>query len=232
MFRTCGVSIAGPAHVESNLPSQDALGIYGWRDGKLAVVCDGVGSKPLSRLGARVAVQAVRRTLKTANVKPPRSLIQEIYRDWLVHQPAQLASDAASTLLFATIGFDGQAFLAQLGDGLVMYRASGKFDILTPARTGFGNQTTALGISKAWSDWQIADICLSQPGDGVIMMTDGISDDLQIGKLEEFFTAVTTLTRLESKRRAHDRLKKQLLNWPTPGHSDDKTIAVIVKAKR
>jgi serine/threonine protein phosphatase PrpC len=229
VFRTCGVSIAGPAHAESNLPSQDALGIYGWRNGKLAIVCDGMGSKPLSRLGARVAVQSVRRTLKTTDIKPGRLLIQEIYRDWLMNQPARTASDAASTLLFATIRFDGLVFLAQLGDGMVMYRAGGQFDILTPNRTGFGNQTTALGISKAWSDWQTAEIRLTRPGDGVIMMTDGISDDLQIGKLENFFKSVTTSTRVESKRRALDRLKKQLLDWPTPGHSDDKTIAVIVK---
>lgn len=233
MLHSTGVSITGPGHVAAGLPNQDALGIYGWHKGRLAVVCDGMGSKPLSHIGSRVAVQATRRVVGTPlRGAVPRLMIQTIYQEWLGSQPAAIPADAASTLLLAAANVNGQLLLAQLGDGLILYRAGGQFGVLTPERTGFGNHTHALGCSKAWSDWHIAEICLSQPGDGVVLMTDGIADDLMPDRREAFFKMITRLTRCRSNRRLRSWLKKQMLAWPTPGHCDDKTIAVIVKGNR
>jgi hypothetical protein len=122
--------------------------------------------------------------------------------------------------------------VAQLGDGLLLYRTQGRFGVLTPERNGFGNQTNALGISRSWSDWRCERLRLIQPGDGVLMMTDGVADDLQPERLEEFFRMVTKECARRTRRTGRKWLQGQLQAWPTPGHSDDKTIALIFCGSR
>jgi len=227
MFRTCGVSVAGPYHYESGLPSQDALGIFGGRSGKVLIVSDGMGSKQKSHVGARTAIKSVRKILSGSEVATSRELIQNIYRDWLGNLPEGHPSDFGCTLLFALIRANGRATIAQLGDGVILYKASKKFNVLTPEKVDFGNQTVGLGISKSWKDWHVEDVFLQSPGDGVILMSDGIADDLQPKKIEKFFNAVSTSLRKKNKRIVQAQLQEQLKNWPTQGHSDDKTIAVM-----
>lgn len=227
MFRTCGVSVVGPYHDESGLPSQDALGIFGGRKGKVLIVSDGMGSKQKSRLGARTAIKSVRKVLFGPEVPTSRELIQNIYRDWLDNLPEGHPSNFGCTLLFALIQADGRATLAQLGDGVIIYKAGKRFNVLTPVKVNFGNQTVGLGISKSWADWHVEEVFLQSPGDGVILMTDGISDDLHPEKIEKFFNTISASLRKTNKRIVRAQLQEQLRNWPTQGHSDDKTIAVI-----
>lgn len=232
MLRAAGTSSVGPAHLQSGQLNQDALGLWGWKTGWIAVVCDGLGSRPLSHVGSRMACLAARQVIRNgADWGNPRQVIEDIGRMWLETFPISPAQ-AATTVLIAACRANGDCFVAQLGDGLILCRSEGEFSILTPERDWFANQTRALGSSNSWLDWQMSRLQLVAPGDGIMMMTDGMSDDLRSDLLEAFFRMMQKEFRCRSRRRAKEWLQAQLKEWPTPGHSDDKTVAMIFRGPR
>lgn len=232
MLWAAGASVRGPAHSGSGECNQDALGLWGWQRGQLAVVCDGLGSRPLSHIGSRLACRIVRRVLRSGvSWDDPKALIGQIYRQWLQVLPVA-PSHAPCTLLFAACRPDGDALVAQLGDGLLAYRAGGRFGVLSSERTGFSSETKALGISRSWADWQVARLRLSGPGDGLVLMTDGVSDDLVQTRREAFLGMLRSECEVRSRRRSRTWLRQQMETWPTPAHGDDKTIAMIFRRSR
>jgi hypothetical protein len=116
--------------------------------------------------------------------------------------------------------------VGQVGDGLLLVRSLGVFKVLTSQRLGFSNQTTTLAQADANGSYS-ADLELSQPGDGVVLMTDGISDDLIPEQLEPFFDAIYQRQLRSSRRDMRHWLTRELHGWTTPRHGDDKTIAGI-----
>lgn len=236
MLRAAGTSVIGPEHECNGQSNQDALSLRGWRGGWIAAVADGLGSRRFSSAGSRAAVQAAQRTIRT--LVPPASLhdvdareaATRMYRQWLQAVPYIDKSSAASTILLAACDVHGSARVWQLGDGLIACRSEGQFRVLTPGRVGFGNETRALGVHRAWSDWTCADVLLRDKHDAVVLMTDGVSDDLKADTLEGFVATVVAGLSASSRRSGRTWLKRELTQWSTPGHSDDKTIAVIYRS--
>ena len=230
MIRAAGVTVIGPAHAEMGLPNQDALGLWGWRRGWIAAVCDGVGSRPLSHIGARLAATRVRSTIRSdISWDDPDAVIQSLHRSWVEGLKPLAPDEGATTLLMAACSASGNVFVAQLGDGIVLFSSNGQFGVLTPARTGFVNETTAFGLSTSDRDWHIARLQLSKPGDGVLLATDGISDDLRPERLEKFFRAMCKEMASRNRRTGRKWFHRQLEDWPTAGHCDDKTIAIVYR---
>lgn len=232
MIRAAGVTVIGPAHAEMGLPNQDALGLWGWKRGWIAAVCDGVGSKPLSQIGSRLAATSVRSTIRSGvSWENPNTVVQILRRAWVKGIKPLSPNEGATTVLMAACNPSGNALVAQLGDGIVLYSSNGQFGVLTPARTGFVNETTALGLSTSDDEWHVARLQLSRPGDGVLLATDGISDDLQPERLEKFFRAMCKKMASRNRRKGRKWFHRQLEAWPTPGHCDDKTIAIVYRAR-
>ena len=71
MLGAAGVSVTGPGHVSLGQANQDAIALRGWRGGWIAAVADGLGSRPLSGLGSRLAVQAAQQTIRSMPNSPP-----------------------------------------------------------------------------------------------------------------------------------------------------------------
>lgn len=233
MICAAGVSIIGPLHAESGSPNQDVIGLWGWRNGWIMTVCDGLGSKLKSHVGARVAAHVARRVIRTGmSWDDMRGLVQAIYQSWIDELGPTTIDDAATTFLLAACDSSGKVIAAQIGDGIVLYSSQGKFHVLTPPRAGFVNQTSGLGISKSFNDWSIANLTLSQPGDGILLATDGISDDLRPDRQEEFFRSMGKQVVRRKRRGAKKWFREQLECWPTPGHCDDKTLGIIVRTTR
>lgn len=234
MLSAVGTSVVGPSHAEAGEPCQDACGVRGWRGGWIACVADGLGSRSQSGKGARCAVrmamQALRRELD--HQQEMRELATRIYRAWLGAMGPDRADEAATTLLIAACTPQGQVRTWQLGDGMVLIRSQGQVRVLTPPRSGFGNETRAMGIDRAWSSWSTHEFALSQPGDQVILMTDGVADDLDERSLHAFPLALHRHISGLSRRRARRWLTHELTHWGTPGHSDDKSLALIFKKGR
>lgn len=233
MLLATGATVTGPRHRFESVPNQDALRVRGERGGWFVAVADGLGSRTFSHVGSRLAVRLAQRAWAADSAtSDARESIQRFYQNWLTALPAAAPGAFATTLLAARCGSDGSCSVIQLGDGLVLYRAGGVFGVLSGARAGFGNETDALGVTKSFSSWRTSRIALSEPGDGVILMTDGVADDLRPERLEAFFGHLFAQTRGRSRRAGRRWLEHQLVAWPTALHSDDKSIALIFRDNR
>lgn len=221
-----GASVRGPAHQQDDSPNQDALAVSGIRGGWCVAVADGLGSRPLSHFGSRKAVQLSRHVLRCQADITHAAVTDEVRKAWLACFGERYRLHE-TTCLWARVDARGRAVAGQIGDGLLLARSARAFKVLTDQRQGFGNQTLTLAQADA-RNTRSFEFELSQPGDGVLLMTDGISDDLTPSQLESFFDAIyRRQLRCSSKRRMRRWLTGELLDWSTPRHGDDKSIAGI-----
>lgn len=220
-----GASVIGPGHVLEGIPNQDAFLNRQISGGFLSVVCDGMGSKPHSHIGSRLACRAVHDVIRSADfLIDSQSLVELIYSHWLTLLGGLPKTDAVTTCLICWGSASGSIRYFQLGDGR----------IVTPVRTFdkgdsyFGNETTGLGVSASFSDWRTGEFELER-GQCIAIMTDGISEDLEVGCENDLLAALNQSLRKKSSRRGKKVLAEELYEWPTPNHLDDKTISVVVR---
>jgi hypothetical protein len=229
VWRSFGASVIGPGHVAAGMPNQDAWASFHhvWGDG--IVVSDGLGSKPFSDFGSRAACLAVARAVHGCSGKPnmDRSLLSDrIKSKWVSLITPLIPRDCAATCLFAFRMKDGVVHMGMLGDGLVAaVRGDGTVVSLSDDKSeGFSNMTVALSPNVTDKDWRWLSIpeedCLS-----IILCTDGVADDLTdaTGFVKGFCEAHRCLSSVSAARRTREALEK----WPTPKHSDDKTVACL-----
>lgn len=226
-FQVVGASVKGPAHEQDHLPNQDAVGFANNSRGCFAAVADGLGSRKLSHLGSQRAVKIAHNILKNSSTVDAVGMPARLSRAWCQSFKGEF-NNYETTCLWARIGSNGKGLIGQVGDGLILLRQRGCFSVLTTQKESFGNQTTTLSQAESLTS-DTADIQLTQSGDGVLLMTDGISDDLIPEQLEAFFDAIYNRQKQCSKRRMKRWLQAELKNWSTPRHGDDKTIASIFK---
>lgn len=231
MLRAVGASVTGPGHLLESQPSQDALSLRGWRGGWIAAVADGLGSKQFSRLGSRSAVQCAQAVLRSADAwrLPDRDVVTAIYRRWLRSVSTLEPAAYATTLLVAACDDQGHVRIFQLGDGLILTKTHSNVQMVTLDRTGFGNQTQALGVDRSWSAWVTATVQLRHPGDFVLLMTDGVSDDVGTSQVGDFAALVHREVAVRTRRGGRSWLANEMTHWATPGHTDDKTMAMIFR---
>lgn len=115
-----------------------------------------------------------------------------------------------------------------LGDGLLaVIKGDGSVISCSEIKiNGFSNITTALSPNISSKDWQYFSLpeeeCLA-----VLLCTDGVADDLDDmeGFVRGFFDGYRSLAALSASRNVREMLEK----WPTPKHSDDKTLACLCR---
>ncbi len=227
-------SVPGPKNIRENKKNQDATLNRTWKKEWLVVVCDGMGSKPYASIGSHLACQAVYNTVRTSSFDiPEKELVKKVYQSWLSYiqklSPKIKAKDAATTCLFAWGDYSGKTRLLQLGDGAIFYKNDTFDSIHKKSDEMFSNETTALGYSTLWSDWQYKELYL-KAGSTIILMSDGISDDL--GNPEEFMNFIQVKFSKISPHQGKKYLINELNHWQTPHHSDDKSIGIIIWNKK
>lgn len=219
------ISVRGPLHILEGKPNQDATLVKAVPTGWLAVVCDGMGSRPSSGKGAAVACKAVFDTVKASSFAiDGKDLIKSIYQLWLSYLGDTKPIDAVTTCLFCWVSHSGDARFFQLGDGMII---TSELQTTNGTSVGFGNETTGLGKSTKFSDWKVSSHNLAQI-EFVALLTDGISEDIQPGMEIDFVSHICTSITGKSKRQTKTWLKDELRNWATPNHTDDKSIALLV----
>ena len=229
-LKAFGASVIGPAHILNHSPNQDALFLQGRQGGWITSVCDGVGSCVHSDIGSKVASKAVQHTLRENRMLMPHEVTNaDIHAKWLQHIKPYAVHEVATTCLYGQVLPGGETVVGQLGDGLILYRENGIFHQLTLNRMGYGNQTAVLWKQHTPEQWLNARFTLQKPGDGVILMTDGISDDLIVDFLPAFFEVMYQTALRCNRRQAKRWLEKELRDWATPKHGDDKTLAAIFR---
>ena len=232
-FIACGASVKGPGHIERAEPNQDALMLTAWRGGWLAAVADGLGSHQHSDIGAQRACQTARRVLRqNVSAFDLDQMLQSIHQRWLEAIKPHHTNTVATTLLLARVQANGVLHLAQLGDGLLLLRSGGQLFCLTSPRIGFGNQTYALGAQHRSDRWQQMQAVLTQPGDGIVLMSDGVADDLDATQLPQLMQTLYANLRCRNRRTGRIWLQTELGNWATPMHSDDKTLLAIFRKSK
>jgi len=236
LWKSFGASVRGPGHIAEGLPNQDALMSFHhtWGDG--IVVSDGVGSKPFSNFGSEAACLAVACAALVCRIKGEVShaeinrdfLLEQIRYHWLSNIRPLEPRDCSSTCLFALRFSDGLIHLGMLGDGLVAaLKSDGSVVSLTEDKGhGFSNITIALSQNVSPKAWRY----LSLPEEkciAVLLCTDGVADDLDDvdGFVSGFIEANCFIAAISANRRTREMLEA----WPTPKHSDDKTIACLFR---
>ncbi len=230
-WRSFGASVIGPAHVATGKPNQDAWLAFHhvWGDG--VVVSDGLGSKPFSDFGSHAACLAVACAAHACCGQA--GVDQALLSGWIKSKWLSLIApldprDCAATCLFAFRMSDGVVRLGMLGDGLVAtVKADGSVVSLSDDKSdSFSNITAALSPNVTAKDWHWLSIAEDECR-SIVLCTDGVSDDLSDvdGFVKGFSAAQCTLSSISAARRARETLQ----NWPTPKHSDDKTIACLFR---
>ena len=229
LWKSFGASVIGPGHIAAGKPNQDAWLAFHhvWGDG--IVVSDGLGS---SRFPILAAMPPALRWLAAANACRDKTeidhgfLSNRIKTNWLSLIVPLEPHDCAATCLFAFRLGDGTIHLGMLGDGLAAaVKADGSIVSLSEDKSqGFSNITIALSPNSAAKDWRH----LSLPEEecaAVLLCTDGVADDLDNvdGFVKGFIEAHRALAAVSHNRHIRDMLGR----WPTPNHSDDKTIACL-----
>ena len=236
LWKSFGASVRGPGHIAECLPNQDAWKSFhhAWGDG--IVVSDGVGSKPFSNFGSDAACLAVGCAALACRIKAEISKV-EIKRDflferiqhyWLSNISPLEPRDCSATCLFAVRFGDGLIHLGMLGDGLVavLKSDSSVVSFSEDKALGFSNITTALSANVSSNEWRYFSFPEEQCN-AVLLCTDGVADDLDNvdGFVSGFIETHCSIAEISANRRTREMLEK----WPTPKHSDDKTIACLFR---
>lgn len=228
MVRVVATSVRGPSHVRDDLPCQDAWLAVASPRACLAVVCDGLGSRPRSREGAQAATLAVRdawRMWQRSPVGTVEDMIRLVEAGWRLRLGRVPAEEAATTCLLYAEDGHGRAVQAQLGDGLIARRSADGDVAVHPSRgTGFG-LTHALGTPHTLAEWSNAWVTPLAVGDTLLLATDGVSEDLNPDRLGSL--AAWIVDDLGVHKRPGRVLAHELRNWPIPHHHDDKTLLAM-----
>jgi serine/threonine protein phosphatase PrpC len=231
LWKSFGASVRGPEHITSGTVNQDAWSFFHhvWGDG--IVISDGVGSKPLSNYGSHAACRAVECAALAFGDQTEINLdflFNQIRESWLSTIRPLEPRDCSATCLFAFRLGDGVIHIGMLGDGLAAaIKSDGSVISLSEDKSrGFSNITVALSLSASAKDWQHLSL-LEEDCVAVLLCTDGVADDLD--NVDGFVKGVVDAHCSLAAVRANQHIRKMLENWPTPKHSDDKTIACLCR---
>lgn len=220
----------GPGHIFAKTPNQDAFIIRKWKDCTLAVVSDGMGSKPYSHIGSKAACESVFESIKIwsrSNCLNIVNLLKLIHNIWLIKIAPLKPDDCSATCLFAFINKENEILIAQLGDGLIAILNNDNLELLTVEKyDDFSNSTTALGVAKTLEEWKYKQFNRFNSDYKLLITTDGISEDLIESKYKDFINYLHNYSYMSSRARKY-RLSKMLKNWPTRFHNDDKTLVLL-----
>ena len=224
-----GASVIGPGHIAAGLPNQDAWAAFRGPVLEGLVVADGLGSKPQAGVGSRAACQAVERACRAANdIDGLDALLDGIRDEWLDLLGEVSPDDASTTCLFACLTGDGEFHLGALGDGCAaVARTDGTVVTLMDDKSdSFSNQTASLSPDTSAADWRRLE--MSAAGvHAIVLLTDGVADDVE--DIDGFVGGlVGALAPLPGEVAARE-LSDILTAWPVPKHSDDKTIACLIR---
>lgn len=221
----------GPGHTERGVGNEDAWQAARLGAGLVVAVADGMGSKPNAATGARTACRAAIAATDLwwrapgASERALPDLIESLWRAWL--GPVR-PDDARSTCLVAAVENSGALVVAALGDGLALVSSGGdEAEVVTSERSGFANETDALGSTSSAGAWRTLVRPSFGKDDVILLTTDGVSDDLLPGRRAAFAREIVASFGGLPELERSPALWRALHDWPTPGHSDDKTVAVL-----
>lgn len=233
---TFGASVRGPLHRTEGLTNEDSWLCAQGSFGALAVVCDGMGSKPNAREGSRAACAAVREAVSRwsrADGAPLAYLPHLVEVLWRLRLHPVDPGTAATTCLLTLATKRGTWIVGGVGDGVAMVRTGSDLQVVIGDRgEDFTNETKALGASKGPRAWTLVELPSTDLDRIAVLATDGVADDLLPERLHSFCDWLIDAFVPLSPRERWRQLSAELRAWPTPGHLDDKTLAAVYASAR
>lgn len=182
-WRVFGASVVGKAHIDKDLPCQDAHAHAVAGSSLVAVVCDGAGSARHSAQGAQfVADQLVLAlsarlqqgaaidTLHNGGVEESMAQVRDALAT-LADAADAVLDDYAATVVGVVMGQD-LGLLFHLGDGVAVAQlADGAQRISLPANGEYANETYFLSGAR-WRD-QLRCLPLEPGVQSLVLMSDG-----------------------------------------------------------
>ena len=229
-----GSSVAGPRHRRTGTRNQDAWRSVHTKHGTAVVVADGVGSARFASEGSRLACAAAVTVFKSLHqTATPSEVAEAVSSKWKSGIQGSNPSDFATTLLLAYRFSTGRLLVGGIGDGLIAVCSKGAADayrVVDRPGGDFG-ETFAISSRSALQHWRFEEFDDADSDYGVLLATDGVSNDL----LEPRVPALIQYLRIRFERsncmKWRRGLRKMLLDWPTPGSTDDKTIAMMWRSR-
>lgn len=226
-----GASVQGPLHRGEGRPNEDAWLRACGSFGSLAVVCDGLGSRPNARAGSRAACAAVKEAVSRwskADGAPLSYLSHLVEVLWRLRLHPTAPGSAATTCLLALATPKGTCIVGGVGDGLALVRTGSALRVIIGDRgEDFANETNGLGASTGLRAWTLTELPPTDAERVAVLATDGVADDLLPERLDGFCDWLVASFESLTPRERRSRLAAELRAWPTPGHLDDKTLAVV-----
>ena len=226
-----GASTRGPGHKLNNTPNQDAWVFKNLSWGFVGIVADGLGSHVHSQIGSKAVCRSV---IKAVDVwrkypdSPEELLLQLIQSIWLLEIGSIDANLCGTTCLFVC-GIENQDRLVvgQLGDGIVYVQLNGVSRVITNKTDEYTNLTSSIHNSKI-SDWICESFGMENQNIRLMLATDGIAEDLIQSKISDFVDYVDSGSMQKKTQVEKNKfIKRMQVEWPTPMHSDDKTLLMI-----
>ncbi len=223
------VSVRGPGHVKDGLPNQDFA--YAGYVGKylLAMVCDGLGSHAHSDFGARTLCELFPQCFAEWSRYRPGDfddLLRLLQARWLVRTRALTPGKCGCTCQLAILNRKGKGWIAQFGDGMILVRHGVEVRKFVETKAGYANETTPMGDGDLRQSWRKSKIDLSESGDRLLIMTDGISEDIKPQSEDGFVSSFDMFFGMKAHKGTL-ALEDALINWPTPHHLDDKSVVAV-----
>lgn len=158
-----------------------------------------------------------------------RDFLQQLYFRWYELIVPHEIKDCNTTCLFAVHWPKLQIVLVgQLGDGMVAIHSQAQTKLLFgDDNKAFANFTYGLGNVLNFNLWRLMWIHDEQLN-AVMLTTDGVADDLEHELKPLFVSDILQGSLSMSASEFYADLEQMLINWPTPMHTDDKTIACLI----
>jgi len=245
-----GASVRGRLHVYNKVPRDDAFAVRSNGVWLAIAVSDGVGSQPLSRFGASLAVNRLCTRLFYSVAKLNQSGREEVVRNAFRKTRADmeqfalkqniLLGDLHCTLLGLFLNIEtGVIEIGQIGDGRILGLTDGKEAIPLvepPAPEEVG--ATYVLTQDNW-EWYFCSCALSTKKarhfKTFYLMTDGVADDCQCGPppdiLQRWANDIDQESRMFSPAKTAQRLGRYLATYQVKGSFDDRTLVIIYKGK-
>lgn len=231
--RFFGAAVRGPLHIKNLQACEDA-----WKGAEMPhtaaiSISDGMGSKPSAAFGARAATAAALRAARSwayASAIGPEWICRLIEAQWrFAVAPEEPQNCAATCHLLAAHSRGGLVYVG-LGDGTALFQSGSQPIRCLSNRppSDFVNESFALGINHRLTDWTQARMPLPKAPWIAVLVTDGIADDLRTENLDAFLKWLREDIGRRPPGKRTAALRQALRDWPTPGHLDDKAVAVLL----
>lgn len=225
-----GVSERGPGHVKGNLPNQDSWSAFVYDWGSVAVVSDGLGSKAKSEIGSKAVCSTFAVTANNFRgdiLKHRSEFLKQFNKQWHMAIEPYSYDVCSATCLFALMT-DDNLVVGRLGDGMIVVLGDENHLIKDDKEHSFSNITDCMALQSDERLWEIRRVDPKEVR-MIILCTDGIADDLEVGQEVPFAQALLDAYDKQNPQKVGQDMGKWLKEWPVAGHSDDKTICCVFR---